>query len=156
MLMNEATPHKVLRDEPRGAYRHFTAIQTRWMDNDVYGHVNNVVYYSYFDTAVNKWLIEKTLLDPARSPLIGLVAATSCQYFRPISFPDVVDAGLRVAHLGRSSVRYEIGLFAKGEQAIAAAGQFTHVYVDRQTMAPTPVTSEMRAALRELAVHGVS
>lgn len=154
--MNDAMPHKALREETRDAYRHFTAIQTRWMDNDVYGHVNNVVYYSYFDTAVNKWLIEKGLLDPATSPLIGLVAATSCHYFRPISFPDVVDAGLRLSHLGRSSVRYEIGLFAKGVEAIAAAGQFTHVYVNRQSMAPTPVTHAMHAALRELAVHGVS
>jgi acyl-CoA thioester hydrolase len=126
------------------------------MDNDVYGHVNNVVYYSYFDTAVNKWLIDRGLLDPATSPIVGLVAATSCHYFRPISFPNVVDAGLRVAHIGRSSVRYEIGLFAHGEQAIAAAGQFTHVYVDRRTMAPSPVTHEMRGTLRELAIQGIS
>ena len=156
MPMNDAMSHKALRQETRDAYRHFTAIQTRWMDNDVYGHVNNVVYYSYFDTAVNKWLIDKGLLDPAASPIVGLVAATACHYFRPISFPNVVDAGLRVAHIGRSSVRYEIGLFAHGEPAIAAAGQFTHVYVNRQTMAPTPVTDEMRAALSELAVGEIS
>ena len=138
------------RDETRAAYRHFVAIPTRWMDNDVYGHVNNVVYYSYFDTAVNRWLIDRGLLDYLRGETIGLVVHTSCSYFRPLSFPDVIDAGLRVAHLGRSSVRYDVGLFRQGEPAVAAAGHFTHVYVNRHDNRPSPIAEAMRAALQTL------
>ena len=138
------------RDETRAAYRQFLSIPTRWMDNDVYGHVNNVVYYSSFDTAVNKWLIDCGHLDYLQGDIIGLVVETSCTYFRPLAFPDVVDAGLRVAHLGRSSVRYEIGLCRNAEPTAAAAGHFTHVYVDRRDSRPTPIAEAMRAALRTL------
>src|SRR5262249_22479152 len=140
------------KDETRDAYRHFQAIPTRWMDNDVYGHVNNVVYYSYFDTVVNQWLMEQGLLDYLKSEVIGLVVETSCSYFRPVAFPDVIHAGLRVAHLGRSSVRYEVGLFRNDEPAVAAAGHFVHVYVDRASNRPTPLPDKMREALNSLLV----
>ncbi|MGH6880301.1 acyl-CoA thioesterase [Hypericibacter sp.] len=140
------------KDETRAAYRHFLAIPTRWMDNDVYGHVNNVVYYSYFDTVVNKWLIDSGLLDFLRSETIGLVVETSCSYFRPIAFPDAIAAGLRVAHLGRSSVHYEVGLFRNDESTVAAAGHFIHVYVDRASNRPVAIAEAMRDALQALMV----
>src|SRR3954462_2401434 len=105
--------------EPRDAYRHFRPITTRWMDNDVYGHVNNVVYYSYFDTVVNQYLIEQGVLDVPTSTVIGLVVETQCEYFAPLTFPDIVHAGLRVAKIGNSSVRYEVGLFRNDEQTAA-------------------------------------
>jgi len=140
------------RDETRAAYRHFLSIPTRWIDNDVYGHVNNVTYYSYFDTVVNKWLIDQGLLDIEKSPVIGLVVETGCAYFRPIAFPDTIAAGLRVAHIGRTSVRYEVGLFRNDEPAIAAAGHFVHVYVERASNRPAPLGGEMRAALAGLMV----
>ena len=114
-------------------YRHFLTIPTRWMDNDVYGHVNNVVYYSFFDTVVNKFLIEQGQLDYSKGKVVGLVVETKCQYFAPIAFPDVVVAGIRVAHIGTSSVRYEIGLFKNDEEKPAAEGHFVHVYVTRST-----------------------
>lgn len=136
--------------EPRSAYRHFSAVPTRWMDNDVYGHVNNVVYYSFFDTAVNRYLIEAGALDIHRGEVIGLVVETRCNYFAPLEFPQVVEAGLRVAHMGSSSVRYEIGLFAAGEAASAAAGHFVHVYVDRATRKPAPLPEALRRALEPL------
>jgi acyl-CoA thioester hydrolase len=142
--------HQSSKDETRDAYRHRLVIPTRWMDNDVYGHVNNVVYYSYFDTVVNKWLIDNDLLDYLRSEIIGLVVETSCRYFRSIAFPDVIEAGLRVAHLGRSSVRYEVGLFREGEASIAAAGYFTHVYVDRTSNRPVAIADSMRVKLQQL------
>lgn len=138
------------KDETRETYRHFLSIPTRWMDNDVYGHVNNVVYYSYFDTAVNRWLMDQGLLDYLRGATIGLVVHTACDYFRPLAFPDMVEAGLRVAHIGRSSVRYDIGLFRGGDPAIAAAGHFTHVYVDRGSNRPVAISDAMRAALQTL------
>lgn len=137
---------------PRTAYRHFSAVPTRWMDNDVYGHVNNVVYYSYFDTAVNRYLIEQGALDIHGGETIGLVIETHCNFFASLSFPQLVEAGLRVAHLGRSSVRYEIGLFAAGEPHAAAAGHFVHVYVDRATRRPVPLPDALRAALAPLQV----
>lgn len=140
------------KDETRAAYRHFLVIPTRWMDNDVYGHVNNVVYYSYFDTVVNKWLIDSGLLDYLRSETIGLVVETSCSYFRPVAFPDVIAAGLRVAHLGRSSIRYEVGLFRNDESSVAAAGHFIHVYVDRASNRPVAIGEAMRGALQALMV----
>jgi acyl-CoA thioester hydrolase len=135
----------------RSAYRHFQAIPTRWMDNDVYGHVNNVVYYSYFDTVVNQYLIEQGVLDFERSQVIGLVVETQCRYFAPIAFPDIVHAGVRVAKLGNSSVRYEIGLFRNGDDAAAAQGHFVHVYVDRASRRPAALPAPMRAALEKLA-----
>ena len=136
--------------ENRNAYRHFQSIPTRWMDNDVYGHVNNVVYYSYFDTVVNQYLIEQRVLNIEASKVIGLVVETQCQYFASITFPDVVHAGLRVAKLGNSSVRYEIGLFRNEEQAAAAQGYFIHVYVDRATRRAISLPADMRAALEKI------
>jgi acyl-CoA thioester hydrolase len=138
--------------EPRAAYRHFLAIPTRWMDNDSYGHVNNVTYYSYFDTAVNEHLIRVGKLDIAAGPAIGLVVETSCRFHRSLSFPDLVDAGLRVARLGRSSVVYEIGLYRQGDDAPAATGRFVHVWVDRATQRPLDVPVAIRAALSPLVV----
>src|ERR1700761_5573736 len=120
----------------RQAFRHFLPITTRWMDNDVYGHVNNVVYYSYFDTVVNEYLIRARVLDFEHGATIGLVVETQCNYFAPLVFPDRVDAGLRVARLGVSSVRYEVGLFRDGDDVPAAQGHFVHVYVDRVTRRP--------------------
>jgi acyl-CoA thioester hydrolase len=134
----------------RNAYRHFQSIPTRWMDNDVYGHVNNVVYYSYFDTVVNQYLIEQRVLNIEASKVIGLVVETQCQYFASITFPDVVHAGLRVAKLGNSSVRYEIGLFRNEEQAASAQGYFIHVYVDRATRRAISLPADMRAALESI------
>jgi acyl-CoA thioester hydrolase len=136
--------------QPRSAYRHFQTIPTRWMDNDVYGHVNNVVYYSYFDTVVNQYLIEQGVLDFERSPVIGLVIETQCNYFAPLTFPDIVHAGLRVAKLGNSSVRYEIGLFRNDEDKAAAQGHFVHVYVDRAARQPVALPAAMRAALERI------
>lgn len=137
---------------PRTAYRAFRAIQTRWMDNDIYGHMNNVVHYSLFDTAVNGWLIEKGALDIREGGRIGLVVETGCRYFAEITFPDVVTAGLRVARIGTSSVRYEVGLFRNEEPQAAAEGFFVHVYVDRATRRPQPIEPVLRAALEEIAL----
>ena len=130
--MNTARP----QPQPRSAYKAFRAVPTRWMDNDVYGHVNNVVYYSWFDTAVNAHLIEQGALDIHHGQTIGLVIETQCHYFAPLAFPQTIDAGIRVARLGRSSVRYEVGLFAQGEDLSAAHGHFIHVYVDRESRRP--------------------
>ncbi|HJV69333.1 acyl-CoA thioesterase [Ideonella sp.] len=135
---------------PRSAYRVFRSIGTRWMDNDVYGHVNNVVYYSFFDTAVNGHLIDAGALQIETSPVIGLVIETQCNYFSSLTYPQAVDAGLRVAHVGRSSVRYEVGLFAAGEPLCAAAGHFVHVYVDRATRRPAALPAALLAALEPL------
>jgi acyl-CoA thioester hydrolase len=122
--------------ESRSAFKMFRRIDTRWMDNDVYGHVNNVVYYSWFDTAVNAHLIEQGALDIHHGETIGLVIETQCNYFAPLAFPQAIDAGIRVAKLGSSSVRYEIGLFAQGEDLCAARGHFVHVYVDKENRRP--------------------
>jgi acyl-CoA thioester hydrolase len=122
--------------EPRAAFARFIPVPTRWMDNDAYGHLNNVVYYSLFDTAVNRHLIEQGALDLERGEVIGLVVETRCNFFSSLAFPQAVEAGLRVASCGRSSVRYEIGLFAEGEPLCAARGHFVHVYVDRETRRP--------------------
>ena len=134
----------------RSHYKHFTNIQTRWADNDVYGHVTNVVYYSWFDTAVNAHLIEQGALDIHHGPVIGLVIETQCNYFAPLAFPQTVWAGLRVAHLGKSSVRYEVGLFAEGEDLAAACGHFVHVYVDRHTRRPVPLPDNLKKTLETL------
>jgi acyl-CoA thioester hydrolase len=136
--------------ETRERYRRFLTIPTRWMDNDVYGHVNNVVYYSYFDTVVNEYLVASGTLDIEKSRVIGLVVETRCRFFRAISFPDTVHAGLRVARLGNSSVRYEIGLFRNDEETAAAQGHFVHVYVDRETRRPARLPAEMRNALEKI------
>ncbi len=134
----------------RDDYVHFSRITTRWMDNDVYGHVNNVVYYSFFDTAVNKFLIDANTLDVQKSSVVGLVVETQCRYFRSIAFPDSVDAGIRVARLGSSSVRYEVGLFRNDDEAAAAQGHFVHVYVDRTTNRPAPIPEAARTLLATL------
>jgi acyl-CoA thioester hydrolase len=138
--------------EPRSAYQAFVPITTRWMDNDVYGHVNNVVYYAWFDTAVNGHLIAHGALDIHAGAVIGLVVETQCQYFSSIAFPQRVTAGIRVAHAGRSSVRYEVGLFADDEPVCAAKGYFVHVYVDRVSRKPTALPERLSAVLRALAV----
>lgn len=134
----------------RDQYRHFRPLDTRWMDNDVYGHVNNVTYYSYFDTGVNAYLIEQGVLDIHHGATIGLVVETGCRYFAPVAFPDSLDIGIRVAHLGNSSVRYEVALFRRGDEQAAAAGHFTHVYVDRHTRRPTQLPPDLRAALQAI------
>lgn len=136
--------------EARAAYRAFRPITTRWMDNDVYGHVNNVVYYSWFDTAVNAYLIEQGVLDIHAGATIGLVIETQCNYFQSLAFPQTIDAGIRVAKLGKSSVRYEVGLFAQGEPLCAAKGHFVHVYVDRETRRPVELPTALRTVLETL------
>ena len=141
----------IMRDATREQFPHLTTLDTRWMDNDAYGHVNNVVYYSFFDTVVNRWLIERGVLTVESSTAIGLVVETKCEYFGPLTFPDRVVAGLRVAHVGTSSVRYEIGLFRNDDEKIAAAGHFVHVYVDRASRRPIKVPEDVRAALTTLA-----
>ena len=138
----------------RNSYRSFLAIPTRWMDNDAYGHVNNVVYYSYFDTVVNEHLVREGGLDIERSPAVGVVVETRCRFHKSLSFPDVIDAGLRVTKLGNSSVTYEIGLFRHGDDDAAATGQFVHVWVDRTTRRPTPVPPRIRTALGALMASG--
>jgi acyl-CoA thioester hydrolase len=135
---------------PRTVYPVFRNITTRWMDNDAYGHVNNVVYYSWFDTAVNAHLIEQGVLDIHNGASIGLVVETQCNYFAPLAFPQTVEAGIRVAHQGTSSVRYEVGLFAQGEPLTAARGHFVHVYVDRITRRPMPLAPEFQSVLDKL------
>ena len=138
--------------EHRVAYRHFLPVATRWMDNDAYGHVNNVVYYAYFDTVVNAYLIAAGVLDIANSPVIGLVVETGCKYFSAVAFPDEIDAGLRVAKLGNSSVRYEIALFRRGSDVAVAQGHFVHVYVERTSRRPVPLPGPLRKALNNIAV----
>lgn len=134
----------------RADYPHFQAIPTRWMDNDVYAHVNNVVYYSFFDTAVNQYLIEQGVLDIETSDIIGLVVETKCNYFTPVTFPDIVHAGLRVENLGTSSVRYGIGLFRNDDDKAAAQGHFVHVYVDRSARKAAAIPADMRSALERI------
>lgn len=127
----------------------FRRLQTRWADNDVYGHVNNVVHYSLFDTAINGWLIEAGLLDIAEGKMVGLVVQTGCAYFAEMAFPDTVVAGIRIAHLGNSSVRYEIALFRNEEEAASAQGHFVHVYVDRASRRPQPLPAAWRNVLED-------
>jgi len=134
----------------RQDFRVFREISTRWMDNDVYGHINNVVYYSWFDTAVNAYLIEQGVLDIENGQTIGVVVETQCNYFAPLSFPQMVEAGIRVAHLGASSVCYEIGLFAKSAPLTAASGHFIHVYVDKQSRRPVPLPLNLKNVLEKL------
>jgi acyl-CoA thioester hydrolase len=131
----------------RSDFRHFEAIGTRWMDNDAYGHVNNVVYYSWFDTAVNRFLIDNGVLDIERSPVIGLVIETQCNYFASVAFPDQITAGVSVSKLGNSSVRYDVGIFRHDEETASAQGHFVHVYVDRETRKPIAIPADMRALL---------
>ena len=136
---------------PRSTYRAFRTIQTRWMDNDVYGHMNNVVHYSLFDTAVNGWLIDQGVLDFRNGEQVGLVVETGCRYFSEMAFPDIVTAGLRVTRLGTSSVRYEVGLFRNGDEMPAAEGFFVHVYVDSGSRRPKALHDALRRALEGIA-----
>lgn len=136
----------------RDSYRWFTTVATRWADNDVYGHVNNVVYYAFFDTAVNRYLIEEGVLDIHEGDSIGLVVETSCRYHEPVAFPESVDVGVRVARIGNSSVQYEVGVFRAGADTAAADGRFIHVYVDRVTRRPKPLDASMRECLERVLV----
>ncbi len=144
--MSSARPHP----QPREAFAHFETIATRWMDNDAYGHLNNVVHYSLFDTAVNRLLIEAGALDIHAGAVIGLVVHTQCHYFEGLAFPQPVTAGIRVEQLGRSSVRYGLGLFGGDATRTAAIGQFTHVYVDRATRRPVPLPDALKRVLEPL------
>ncbi len=140
------------KSEKRENYRHFLAIPTRWMDNDVYGHVNNVIYYSYFDTVINDYLIAEGGLDFSGGGVVGIAVETMCHFHKSLAFPDVVDAGLRVGKLGNSSVRYEIGLFRAGDAEAAATGHFVHVFVRRPEQAPVPMPGPIRSALERLTI----
>ncbi len=139
----------------RADYRFFLPIPTRWMDNDVYGHVNNVTYYSWFDTVVARFLIDCGFLHIPTAPVIGLVVETQCRYFAPIAFPDMITAALRCGRAGNTSVRYEIGIFREEEDAASAEGHFVHVYVDRATQKrPTPLPELLRTALAGITLPG--
>lgn len=131
-------------------YAHFQPITTRWHDNDVYGHVNNVVYYSYFDSAVNTYLIEVGGLDIHDGPVVGFVVSSSCDYFASIAFPERIEVGLRIGKLGNSSVQYELAIFKVGEDEACAAGRFVHVFVDRQSNRPVPIPDNLRTAMSRL------
>ena len=147
--MSTQAPARI-EPEPRSAYKAFRSIGTRWMDNDAYGHVNNVVYYSWFDTAVNAYLIEHGVLDIHHGQAIGLVVETQCNYFAPLAFPQTVEAGLRVARLGSTSVRYEVALFAQDQDLCAARGHFVHVYVDRVSRRPVSLPDPLKQLLETL------
>ncbi len=138
--------------ENRASYKHFLTIPTRWMDNDVYGHVNNVVYYSYFDTVVNDYLIRFGGLDYRNGEIVGLVVETMCQYKKSLAFPEAVDVGLRVAKIGNSSVRFEIGIFKQGDDEAAAFGHFVHVFVERALQKSVAIPEKIREALEQIAV----
>ncbi|MFC3459051.1 MULTISPECIES: acyl-CoA thioesterase [Massilia] len=140
-----------MRDTPRSAFPHMVALPTRWMDNDSYGHVNNVNYYSFFDTAVNRYLVDRGVLDIHKDDIVGFVVETGCSYFSSISFPDLIHVGVRVAKLGNSSVRYEIALYRNDDGLPAAAGHFVHVYVDRRSNKSVPIPDAVRAILQTLA-----
>ncbi|HEN4835112.1 acyl-CoA thioesterase [Stutzerimonas stutzeri] len=134
----------------RRDYKHFQSITTRWHDNDIYGHVNNVVYYGFFDTAVNNYLIQQGGLDIQDGDIVGFVVSSACDYFASIAYPDLIEVGLRVARLGNSSVQYELAIFREGEQEACAAGRFVHVFVERASNRPTTIPGRLRAALEAL------
>lgn len=136
----------------RADYGYFLPIQTRWNDMDRYGHVNNMEFYGYFDTVVTEYVVRAGGLDTESSPAVALVVESHCNYHRPVEFPAVVEAGLRIGRLGTSSVRYEVGIFSEGEPAIAADGHFVHVFVDRETLRPTPIPAGIRVALERILV----
>ena len=136
--------------ETRAGFPHFFALATRWADNDVYGHVNNATYYAYFDTAVNRYLLDRGVLDLEKSAAIGVIVETGCRFARSVGFPDLLEIGVRVAKLGSSSVRYELGVFRRGDDEAAAVGHFVHGYVDRQSRKPVPIPPDVRAALEPL------
>lgn len=138
-------------DIDKSHYAYFNTINTRWIDNDVYGHVNNVVYYTWFDTVTNRYLIEVGGLDIQNSPSIGFIVSSACQYHSPVKFPDTIEAGLRVHRVGNASVEYGIGIFRQGDHKAAAHGTYTHVFVDRRTSKPTRIEGQMRDALLDIA-----
>jgi len=150
--MSTAPDKKHERDETRDNYPHFLQIPTRWMDNDVYGHVNNVTYYSYFDTAVNEFLVRFTGLDYRSKDPVGMVVETGCRFHSEIAFPDVLDVGVRVRRLGNSSITYEIGIFRQGADRPSATGHFVHVYVRPGEMKPVSVADQVREGLQRLVV----
>ena len=140
------------KPSPRRAdYPWFRPVTTRWMDNDAYGHVNNAHYYSYFDTVINQYLIERGGLDLHASPVVGFVVSSSCDFFRPVAYPGGLEVGVRVDRIGRSSVHYGVGLFAAGDDAARAAGQVVHVFVDRATSTPAQIPAPIRQALEAIA-----
>jgi acyl-CoA thioester hydrolase len=136
----------------RADYRHFQPITTRWHDNDIYGHVNNVTYYSFFDSAVNSYLIERGGLDIHDGEVVGFVVSSSCDYFASIAYPDLIEVGLRVGKLGNSSVEYELAVFRSGEDEACAAGRFVHVFVDRASNRPVSIPAGLREAMEQLIV----
>jgi acyl-CoA thioester hydrolase len=136
----------------KSSYPHLVPLSTRWSDNDAYGHLNNVIYYSLFDTAVNRHLLDAGVLDIASSPIIGFVVETRCTYFSSLAYPDAIEVGLKVVKLGTSSVTYEVAIFRASDDRAAAVGSFTHVYVDRATNRPTPIPPQVRRVLTALAV----
>ena len=134
----------------RADYRHFQPITTRWHDNDVYGHVNNVTYYGFFDTAVNTYLIERGALDIHEGEVVGFVVSSACDYFASVAFPECIEVGLRVGKLGNSSVQYELAVFKAGEEEACAAGRFVHVFVERASNRPVDIPPALREALQAL------
>ncbi|MEO9523071.1 MULTISPECIES: acyl-CoA thioesterase [Marinobacter] len=134
----------------RNSFPVFYPISTRWMDNDVYGHVNNVTYYSYFDSAINRYLIEEGGLDIHNGSVVGFVVSSNCQFRKPVAYPDVLEAGLRVVKTGNSSVTYEVGIFKQGDNQVSAVGQVVHVFVDRESNASTPIPGDLRSALERI------
>ena len=138
------------KQETREDYRHFLEISTRWMDNDIYGHVNNVVYYSYIDTVANEYLIREGGLDIHNDQVIGVAVESHCNFYAPLAFPDKVEAGLRVGHLGNTSVRYEIGLFSNRRKSVCAAAHFVHVFVDRASNKPVSIPQNLRECLKRI------
>lgn len=149
--MSDDSPRSATAPPARADFPVLRALATRWMDNDHYGHVNNVAYYSYFDTAVNGWLIDATGIDIRTLPAIGLVVETGCRYFKPLSFPDALEVGLGIERLGKSSITYRLAIFREGDDTAAAAGRFVHVYVDSQSRQTTAVPEPIRAAAQDLA-----
>ncbi|MEM9304463.1 MAG: thioesterase family protein [Pseudomonadota bacterium] len=139
-----------MSDPTRDDFRYFTSIHTRWMDNDIYGHINNVQYYSYFDTVVNHYLIHQGGLDIHRAAVIGVAIESKCTYRKPLAYPDIIEAGVRVEHLGNSSVRYGVGIFRQDDRDAAAFGYFVHVFVERHEMDKVPIPAPIRAALERI------
>jgi len=134
----------------RSNYFYFRRISTRWKDNDIYGHINNVEYYSFFDTVINLWLLETGELDIRDGQTIGVCAESKCRYHASLAFPEEVDAGLRIVHIGRTSVRYEVGLFAADSSKLAAEGSFVHVFVDKKSRQPAPFSDKLRASFQSI------
>ncbi len=139
---------------PRGAYAWFAAVTTRWVDNDVHGHVSDAHFYAFFDSAINRLLIERGGLDVQRDPVVGFVASSACDYFRPVAYPADLEVGVRTGRIGNSSARYEVALFARGDERAAAAGSMVHVFVDRATGRPTAIPERIRAALESVGRAG--